>query len=198
LKTSEKFECVRSALPDVVFINIRRFEDERGYLTVPYHRAEFEEIGIPTHFEQDIHSCSNRGVIRGLHFQGQPPMGKLMRVTRGAAYLVAVDIRKYSPTVGKWVGAVFDAEIDGYMMWAPGGFARGFLALTDNTEVQYKCTSLQNPATEVSIRYDDSDIGIDWDTWLAKGEPILSEKDKNAISLSSWLNSKEAENVHGV
>src|SRR5437868_547615 len=104
-------------------------------------------LGLPTRFVQDNHSASAKGVVRGLHFQWQPPMGKLMRVTRGAAFLVAVDIRKASPTLGKWFGIEISAE-NMKEMWAPAGFARGFCALSDDVEVQYKCTGVYNGSAE--------------------------------------------------
>src|SRR5581483_8795670 len=117
------------------------FADSRGFFSETYRADQFEALGLPTNFVQDNHSRSTHGVVRGLHFQWSPPMGKLMRVTRGAAFLVAVDIRKGSPTLGEWVGIECSAD-NRRMVWAPAGFARGFCTLADEAEIQYKCTGI--------------------------------------------------------
>src|SRR5579872_7567480 len=117
-------------LEEVVVIVPGIFEDSRGFFCETFRADQFEALGLPTAFVQDNHSRSVKGVVRGLHFQWEPPMGKLMRVTVGSAFLVAVDIRKGSPTLGKWVGIEASAE-NGKQLWAPAGFARGFCALTD-------------------------------------------------------------------
>src|SRR5256885_11893898 len=124
-------------LGDVVVVVPGIFQDERGFFSEVFRADQFEALGLPTRFLQDNHSASAKGVVRGLHFQWQPPMGKLMRVTRGAAFLVAVDIRKGSPTLGKWVGIEASAD-NRRCVWAPAGFARGFCALSDMAEIQYK------------------------------------------------------------
>jgi len=142
---------------------------------------------LPESFGHDNHSYSKRGVVRGLHFQWDPPMGKLMRVTRGAAFLVAVDLRLGSPTLGKWVGVEATAE-NRKQVWAPASFARGFCALTDDVEVQYKCTGTYNGKAESAIRWDDPDIGI---TWPVR-DVIISEKDRKAQTLAEWLASANA------
>ena len=147
------------------------------------------EVGLKLNFMQDNHSRSAKGVLRGLHFQWEPPMGKLMRVTVGRAFVVAVDIRKGSATLGHWLGLEIDAETH-IQIWAPAGFARGFCALTDVAEVQYKCTGIYNPAAESGIRWDDPDVAIDWPI----SHPILSDKDRNAQTLADWLTRPEAEN----
>ena len=147
------------------------------------------EVGLKLNFMQDNHSRSAKGVLRGLHFQWEPPMGKLMRVTVGRAFVVAVDIRKGSATLGHWFGLEIDAETH-IQIWAPAGFARGFCALTDVAEVQYKCTGIYNPAAESGIRWDDPDVAIDWPI----SHPILSDKDRNAQTLADWLTRPEAEN----
>ncbi len=147
------------------------------------------EVGLKLNFMQDNHSRSAKGVLRGLHFQWEPPMGKLMRVTVGRAFVVAVDIRKGSATLGHWFGLEIDAETH-IQIWAPAGFARGFCALTDVAEVQYKCTGIYNPAAESGIRWDDPDVAIDWPI----SHPILSDKDRNAQTLANWLTRPEAEN----
>src|SRR6202035_718280 len=117
-------------LEDIVVVVPDIFKDERGFFSETFRADQFEPLGLPTDFVQDNHSRSAKGVVRGLHFQWSPPMGKLMRVTRGAAFLVAVDIRKGSPTLGKWVGV--ESSVDNRrMVWAPAGFARGFCALSE-------------------------------------------------------------------
>jgi dTDP-4-dehydrorhamnose 3,5-epimerase len=167
----------------------KAFEDYRGYFMETYRQDQFGELGLPSSFVQDNHSRSKKGVVRGLHFQWDPPMGKLMRVTRGAAFLVAVDLRVGSPTLGKWVGVEATVE-NRKQIWAPASFARGFCALTDNTEVQYKCTGIYNGKAESAIRWNDPAIGIEWPL----REVIISEKDRNAQSLAEWLDSSNARN----
>jgi dTDP-4-dehydrorhamnose 3,5-epimerase len=175
-------------LQDVVVVVPEIFKDSRGFFSETFRADQFELIGLPTKFVQDNHSRSAKGVLRGLHFQWNPPMGKLMRVTVGAAFLVAVDIRKGSPTLGKWVGVECSAE-NRRMVWAPAGFARGFCALTDGTEIQYKCTGIYNGKAESAIRWNDPDIGITWPL----ADVIVSEKDRNAGSLAEWLASPNSD-----
>lgn len=165
----------------------RVFNDHRGYFMEAYRNDQFADMGIPYNFLQDNHSRSVKGVIRGLHFQWDPPMAKLMRVTLGSVFLVAVDIRRESPTVGQWYGLEVSAD-NRRQVWAPAGFARGFCVLSDVAELQYKCTSTWNPATEGSIRWNDPDIGISWPI----DDPIMSDKDRNARTLADWLASDEA------
>jgi dTDP-4-dehydrorhamnose 3,5-epimerase len=147
-----------------------------------YRADQYKALGLPTEFVQDNHSRSKRGVLRGLHFQWDPPMGKLMRVTYGSAFLVAVDIRKGSPTLGRWFGVEVSAQ-DKKQVWAPAGFARGFCAVSDFAEVQYKCTGIYNPKGESGIRWNDPKIGIQWPV----KEPELSGKDRQAQTLDEWL-----------
>src|ERR1700741_3102673 len=130
-------------LRDVVVIVPEVFQDSRGFFSEIFRADQFKSLGLPTEFVQDNHSRSKRGVIRGLHFQWDPPMGKLMRVTYGSAFLVAVDIRKQSPTLGQWFGLEVSAE-DKKQVWAPAGFARGFCVISDFAEIQYKCTGIYN------------------------------------------------------
>lgn len=174
-------------LHDIVVIVPNVYEDDRGYFMETFREDQFRELGLPTNFVQDNHSFSRKGVIRGLHFQWNPPMGKLMRVTRGGAFLVAVDVRPGSPTVGQWFGIEVSDE-NKRQVWAPAGFARGFCALTDQVHVQYKCTGIYNSKAESAVRWDDSEIGIKWPLQDA----IISAKDKNARSLQNWLASDEA------
>ena len=165
------------------------FEDQRGFFMEAFRADQFKALGLPDHFPQDNHSRSSKGVLRGLHFQWDPPMAKLMRVTTGAAYLVAVDIRKGSPTLGQWFGVEVSAE-NRRQVFAPAGFARGFCVLSDFAELQYKCTGIYNPKAESGIRWDDPKIGIKWPVT----DPILSAKDAQAQTLHEWLNSSASDN----
>ena len=177
-------------LDDVVVLIPGVFKDDRGFFSETFRADQFSLLGLPTDFVQDNHSRSAKGVVRGLHFQWDPPMGKLMRVTVGSAFLVAVDIRKGSSTVGKWVGVECSAE-NRRMVWAPSGFARGFCSLSDGTEIQYKCTGIYNSRAEGGIRWNDPSIGVEWPLT----EVTVSEKDRNAPSLTEWLASSRADNV---
>jgi dTDP-4-dehydrorhamnose 3,5-epimerase len=155
------------------------YADERGWFCESYRKDQFP--GCPS-FVQDNHSRSRQNVIRGLHFQVMKPMGKLMRVTHGEAMLVAVDVRLTSLTLGKHV-SVHCTEFNRLQVYAPAGFARGFCALTEFVEVQYKCTALHNPAGDRAILYSDPDIGIDWPV----DDPIVSEKDRKAPTLEEYI-----------
>jgi dTDP-4-dehydrorhamnose 3,5-epimerase len=170
------------AIPDVLLVEHEVFEDARGFFMEVYKRDAFRDLGLPEQFSQLNHSRSVRNVIRGLHFQWSRPMGKLMRVTEGEAFLVAVDIRQGSPTIGDWVAEVVSAKSK-RQLWAPAGFARGFCVLSDFAQIEYLCTAVYNAAGESGIRWNDPDVGIEWP---AK-EPILSEKDTRAQSLHEWL-----------
>src|SRR3984957_7634198 len=130
-------------LNGVVVLAPQVFEDARGFFMEAYRADQFRELGLPTDFVQDNHSRSKQGVLRGLHFQWDPPMGKLMRVTYGTAFLVAVDIRKGSPTLGKWFGRELSSDTK-TQIWAPAGFARGFCVLSDFAEIEYLCTGGYN------------------------------------------------------
>ena len=165
------------------------FEDERGFFIEAYRKDQFLDIGLPGEYVQDNHSRSARNVLRGLHFQWDPPMGKLMRVTLGTAFLVAVDIRKGSPSFGKWFGIEVSAE-NKKQVWAPAGFARGFCVLSEFAELQYKCTGIYNSAGESGILWSDPQIGIEWP---AKN-PILSKKDEAAQKLNQWSSKPESDN----
>jgi dTDP-4-dehydrorhamnose 3,5-epimerase len=175
-------------LDGVLVLAHELFEDERGFFLEAFRADEFEKIGLPTSFLRENHSRSKRGVLRGLHFQWDRPMAKLMRVTYGSAFLVAVDIRQGSPTLGRWFGTEISAQ-NKKQLWAPAGFARGFCVLSDFAELQYKCTAIYNPQGEGSIRWDDPAIGIDWPV----SDPMLSQKDSQAGALADWLNSPQAE-----
>ena len=163
------------------------FADERGFFMETYRSDQFRELGLPAHFVQDNHSRSVRGVVRGLHFQWAPPMGKLMRVPLGCAWLVAVDIRKGSPTLGRWAAVECSAE-NRRQVWAPAGFARGFCVLSEVAEIQYKCTGLYNSRAESGILWNDPMIGIEWPV----KDPVLSAKDAQARTLAEWLGTPES------
>lgn len=177
-------------LGDVAVLVPEVFEDERGFFMETFRADQFKELGLPWEYVQDNHSRSQKGVIRGLHFQYDPPMGKLMRVTYGAAYLMAVDIRKGSPTFGKWFGIQVSAQ-NKKQVWAPAGFARGLCVLSDFAEVQYKCTGIYNNKGESGVRWDDPQIGISWPV----RDPVISEKDRNAQTLAQWLASPESDKL---
>lgn len=165
------------------------FEDSRGFFMECYRTDEMEKAGITEPFVQDNHSRSGKNVLRGLHFQWEPPMGKLMRVTIGEAFLVAVDIRKGSPTLGQWYGEIVSAS-NKLQIYAPAGFARGFCALSDVVEIQYKCTGLYNKNCENGILWNDPAIGIKWPL----ADPQLSDRDKVAMTLEQWLNHPDSDN----
>jgi dTDP-4-dehydrorhamnose 3,5-epimerase len=177
-----KLTTTRLEIPDVLVLEHDAFEDERGYFMEVYKREKFRELGLPEVFVQLNESRSAHNVIRGLHFQWEPPMGKLMRVAEGAAFLVAVDIRHNSPTLGKWVAATMTSE-DKRQMWAPAGFARGLCALADNTRVQYLCTGAYNGSAESGVAWNDAEIGVRWPV----EDALVSAKDRSAQTLRDWL-----------
>ncbi len=176
-------------LGDVCVLTPQVFQDERGFFMEVFRADQFKKLGLPTEYVQDNHSGSVRGVLRGLHFQWEPPMGKLMRVTRGTAFLVAVDIRKGSPTLGKWFGAEVSAE-NRKQVFAPAGFARGFCTLSDYAEIQYKCTGIYSNKGESGILWNDPEIGIQWPL----RDVQLSAKDEKAQTLKEWLAKPESNN----
>ena len=175
---------------DVVVIKPAVLGDDRGFFMETYRQDNFRDLGLPTDWVQDNHSRSSKGVLRGLHFQWEPRMSKLMRVTRGAAFLVAVDIRKGSPTLGQWFGMEVSAE-NKKQVYAPYSFARGFCALTDECEVQYKCTGIYNSGAESGILYKDPQIGIEWPL----KDVLVSAKDAKAQTLKDWLASPLSDNI---
>jgi dTDP-4-dehydrorhamnose 3,5-epimerase len=163
------------------------FQDDRGFFVEEYRADQFKELGLPRNFVQENHSGSIKNVLRGLHFQWDPPMAKLMRVLRGTAFLVAVDIRKKSPTLGQWYGIELSSD-ERKQFYAPAGFARGFCVLSDYAEIQYLCTGVYNSQGESGIRWNDPEIGIEWPV----NDPILSSKDEKAQSLNEWLNKENS------
>ncbi len=164
------------ALPEVIRIEPRVFADERGFFMESYHQVKFAAHGLGVNFVQDNHSRSAKGVLRGLHFQREPKaQGKLVRALRGAIFDVAVDIRRGSPTYGRWVAETLSEE-NRAMLYIPPGFAHGFCALAETTEVHYKATDFYSPDHEGGLLWNDPDIGI---AWPDPGVPfILSDKDR--------------------
>lgn len=167
-----------------------QYYDSRGYFWEVYNSKTWSDIDLDLKIVQQNQSGSRRNVVRGLHFQFEPPMGKLMRVTKGAAYLVAVDIRVNSPTLGKWHG-VTASEDNKLHVWGEAGFARGFCALTDYAEVQYLCTANYNGQGESGVKWDDADIGVKWP--VDPGKQVVSDKDDKAQSFKEWLSRPEAQ-----
>ena len=177
-------KLTQTDIPDVVIIEPSIFSDERGWFMESFNEQRFHNeltklgLSIPNAFVQDNHSCSNKGVLRGLHYQTAPyAQGKLVRVTQGSAFDVAVDIRPDSPTFGKWVGVEL-SDKNHKQLWIPEGFAHGFVALEDNTHFLYKTTNYYSKECERSIIWDDEDLAIDWPT--SKIEVSLSDKDEAA------------------
>ena len=174
-------KATRLAIPEVVLIEPKVFGDARGFFFESFNQKAFNEATGTNHqFVQDNHSRSAKGVLRGLHYQIQQPKGKLVRVVRGAVFDVAVDIRKSSPTFGRWVGAEL-SEDNQHQLWVPPGFAHGFLVLSDLADFLYKTTDYYAPQYERSILWNDSDLNIDWPI----GEPILSNKDRQGLKFNS-------------
>ncbi len=168
------------------------FADERGHFFEVYRNDDWRQLNLPDPPLQENQSRSRQGVIRGLHFQWDPPMAKLMRVTSGRAYLVAVDIRPGSSSLARWYGVEASAE-NRLQLYAPAGFARGFCALSEWAEVQYLCSAQYNPGGESSILWNDPEIGISWPLPPAVA-PLLSSRDAQAQTLRHWLARPEAEN----
>jgi len=177
----------KTGIPDLWVVRPRVFEDDRGFFQEIYRRDTFAAAGLPDTFVQLNHSGSVRNTVRGLHFQWDPPMAKMMWVARGRALMAAVDIRKNSPTLGKWF-TVEGSEDSRVRLVAPPGFARGFCALSEWVEIQYLCTGTYNPQGESGILWNDPAIGIPWPV----PDPILSEKDRKAQTLAAWLEREES------
>ncbi|RNJ62781.1 MAG: dTDP-4-dehydrorhamnose 3,5-epimerase [Porphyrobacter sp. IPPAS B-1204] len=173
-------KIVQTEIPGPVIIEPRVFGDERGFFMETWNAEAFTKAGLDLTFVQDNHSRSQRGVLRGLHFQNPGPQGKLVRVTSGAVFDVAVDLRESSPHFGKWVGVELSAQ-NQRMFWVPEGFAHGFLTLEDDTDFLYKCTAPYAPQSEYTLAWDDPAVGIDWPDLGAA--PIISEKDMRGLAL---------------
>ena len=164
----------------LLIIEPRIFGDERGFFMESWNEASFAEKGLDLNFVQDNHSRSQKGVLRGLHFQNPSPQGKLVRVVQGAVWDVAVDLRKASPSFGKWFGVELSAQ-NKLMFWVPQGFAHGFLTLEDDTDFLYKCTAPYAPQHEHTLAWDDPIVGVEWPLDMA--DPIVSKKDAEGLSL---------------
>ncbi|WP_444757446.1 dTDP-4-dehydrorhamnose 3,5-epimerase [Pseudomonas sp. A014] len=171
---------INTAIPEVLIIEPKVFGDSRGFFFESFNARTFaERTGVHAEFVQDNHSRSQQGVLRGLHYQLQNPQGKLVRVTLGEVLDVAVDIRRGSPTFGRWVSARLSAE-NHRQMWIPAGFAHGFVVLSESADFLYKTTDYYNPAAERCIRWDDPQLAIDWQLTSA---PLLSAKDQAGVLL---------------
>jgi dTDP-4-dehydrorhamnose 3,5-epimerase len=166
------FERIETELPGVVILRPKVFRDARGFFAETYHQQKFAELGITVNFVQDNHSCSARGTLRGLHYQVRHQQAKLCRVVRGEVLDVAVDVRRGSPTFGRWVGCLLSAA-EMNQIFIPAGFAHGFAVLSESAEFLYKCSDFYDPASEYGVAWNDPELGIDWRI----AEPLLSTKD---------------------
>ena len=171
------------AIPDVVLVEPQVFGDARGFFMETWQAARFAEAGIGATFVQDNHSRSSRGTLRGLHYQLVQTQGKLVRVVAGEVFDVAVDLRRSSPTFGRWVGTALSAE-NKHLVWIPPGFAHGFYVTSEYAEFVYKCTDYYHPQSERSLLWNDPQIGVAWPVPVGS-EPLLSAKDRMGLRLSS-------------
>lgn len=167
-------QVIATRLPDVLLLEPKVFGDARGFFMESWNRQTFADLGLNLDFVQDNHSRSARGVLRGLHYQLNQPQGKLVRVTSGAVFDVAVDLRRSSPHFGQWTGHELSAD-NQRMLWVPPGFGHGFLVLSESADFLYKTTAYYAPQWDRGIRWDDPDIGVQWPLELA---PTLSGKDQ--------------------
>ncbi|MFJ1300412.1 dTDP-4-dehydrorhamnose 3,5-epimerase [Pseudomonadota bacterium AL_CKDN230030165-1A_HGKHYDSX7] len=173
-------QAIRQQIPDVVLFEPKVFGDDRGFFFESFNQQQFESLtGLKTQFVQDNHSRSAHGVLRGLHYQMQQPQGKLVRVTAGEVFDVAVDLRRSSPTFGQWVGVHLSAQ-NKRQLWVPEGFAHGFVVLSESAEFLYKTTNYYAPQHERSILWNDPDLAIEWPI---STDPILSAKDQQGVLL---------------
>jgi dTDP-4-dehydrorhamnose 3,5-epimerase len=175
-------KVIDTAIPEVKIIEAQVFGDERGFFMETYRASIMNELTGGKPFVQDNHSKSSQGILRGLHYQMQQTQGKLVRVVQGAVFDVAVDMRRNSPTFGKWVGEVLSAE-NKKQLWVPEGFAHGFYVMTESAEFVYKCTDYYAPESDRSLKWNDPEVGIEWPLVDGK-QPLLSEKDENGKSFS--------------
>lgn len=175
-------EFLPLAIPEVMVVKPRVFGDARGFFMETWEARKFADAGYPLQFVQDNHSLSVKGTLRGLHYQIQQPQGKLVRVTAGEVFDVAVDIRSKSPTFSQWVGVTLSAE-NKQQLWVPPGFAHGFLVTSETAEFVYKCTDYYAPQFERTLLWNDPEIGIRWPVPIGQ-VPLLSDKDKAGKPLS--------------
>jgi len=173
---------VATDLEGVLIIEPRVFGDARGFFFESYHADRYAAAGLPARFVQHNHSCSAPGTLRGLHYQLRRPQGKLVRVLRGAIFDVAVDVRRGSPTFGRWVGVSLNAERF-QQVYVPPGFAHGFAVISPIAQVEYKCTDVYDPASEIGIAWNDPALGISWPI----GEPLLSARDQRHPALADVM-----------
>ena len=177
---------MKTPLEGVLVLDPKIFGDERGFFFESFNARDFEEAtGVAHTFVQDNHSRSARGVLRGLHYQVQHAQGKLVRVTQGAVFDVAVDIRKGSPTFGHWFGLELSAD-NKKQLWIPAGLAHGFLVTSASAEFLYKTTDYYHPEFERSLLWSDADVGIEWPLHLLDAAPLLSIKDDSAPTFSNF------------
>jgi dTDP-4-dehydrorhamnose 3,5-epimerase len=170
----------RASIGDVLVLEPQVFGDARGFFMETWNARTFEKLGIKAQFVQDNHSSSTKNVLRGLHYQLRQPQGKLVRVTLGEIWDVAVDLRRSSPSFGRWTGLKLDAASK-RMLWIPAGFAHGFLVLSEAAEVQYKTTDYYAPEHERTLLWNDPALRIDWPL---SGEPVMTEKDRRGMPLA--------------
>lgn len=186
-----KFKKIETGIRDLYVIEPTVFGDNRGFFMETYSKKDFNDIGLTMDFVQDNHSKSKKGVLRGLHFQVKHTQGKLVRVTKGSVYDVAIDLRKNSETFGKWYGVELTEE-NKKMFYIPEGFAHGFLTLEDETEFQYKCTDYYAPEYDSGVLWNDKNINIEWNLekyGLNEETILLSEKDKKQQTLLQFIES---------
>ena len=177
-------QVIKTNISDVVIVEPKVFGDERGFFLETFQAERYRDLcGIQGDFVQDNHSRSGKNVLRGLHFQRSKPQGKLVRVVRGEVFDVAVDIRKNSPTYGQWAGTILSEE-NKRQFWVPPGLAHGFIVLSDIADFEYKCTEYYDPSDEGCLIWNDPTVAIEWPKGI---EPILSEKDKNGLTLEKLL-----------
>ena len=174
---------IKTAIPEVVILEPTLYGDHRGFFMETWQHRAFVEHVADVNFVQDNHSKSAQGILRGLHYQVKHSQGKLVRVTQGAVFDVAVDMRRSSPTFGRWVGCELSSK-NRRMLWVPAGFAHGFYVLSDTAEFVYKCTDYYAPDYERSLAWDDEFIGIDWPL-VGGNAPLLSDKDRQGVSFKS-------------
>ena len=173
-------KIIPTAIPEVLLLEPKVFGDDRGFFYESWNKRTFAELGIAANFVQDNHSKSQKNVLRGLHYQIETAQGKLVRVTSGAVYDVAVDLRRSSPTFGRWVGFTLSAS-DRRMAWIPPGFAHGFCVTSESAEFLYKTTDYYSPAHERTLLWNDPQLAI---PWPLSGEPLLAAKDKTGTPLA--------------
>lgn len=175
-------KVISTPIEDLLIIEPQVFGDERGFFIETWQAARYKEAGIEGDFVQDNHSRSRRGILRGLHYQIQSPQGKLVRVTEGEVFDVAVDLRRSSETFGQWYGVTLSAD-NHRQVWVPPGFAHGFYVLSESADFNYKCTNYYSPEFERSLLWNDATVGIEWP--LVAGElPQLSQKDEEGLPLA--------------